>query len=273
VLTDAADYPGLNNLASNPTLVSQYCNGARTPPEFASGGYQVPPGISYATIPNPIFSLSPAATVDEGNNWINIGWGPLALANPVTGTTLANYALAAGSPAIDYIPTTAPTYSVAPTTDFFGNPRPDIARTSIDVGAVEYLVPGNTPIGSVTGWPLAFGNVAVGTTSAAQTLTLHNTGTASLTEQYLAPRTVRQSGQPRATCLRRNLHITVVFSPMVTDGNWNSPITSNIPITGSPVASGTGCGVIAATLTPTSRNWNVTGIARRRSGPPVGSGL
>ena len=139
VLTDAADYPGLNNLASNPTLVSQYCNGSRTPPEFASGGFQVPPGISDATIPNPIFNLSPAATVDEGNNWINLGWGPLALANPVTGTTLGNFALASGSPAIDYIPNSSPTYSVAPPTDFFGNPRPEYPGSgSIDIGAVEF---------------------------------------------------------------------------------------------------------------------------------------
>jgi hypothetical protein len=138
VLTDAADYPGLNNLASNPTVVSQFCNGARTPPEFASGGYQVPPGISDATIPNPVFSLSPAATVDEGNNWINIGWGPLALTNPVTGTVLGNYALAVNSPAIDFIPTSASTYSVTPSTDFFGNPRPDPAVPNrFDVGEVE----------------------------------------------------------------------------------------------------------------------------------------
>ena len=45
-------------------------------------GYQVPPGIADATVPNPIFNLTPAATVDEGNNWINISWGPLALTNP-----------------------------------------------------------------------------------------------------------------------------------------------------------------------------------------------
>ncbi|MGB8517344.1 MAG: hypothetical protein WCD45_05600, partial [Gallionella sp.] len=58
VLTDAGDYPGLNNSGSNPTLLSQYCNGSRVPPEIvASGGglgWQVPPGISDATVPNPI---------------------------------------------------------------------------------------------------------------------------------------------------------------------------------------------------------------------------
>ena len=54
-----------------PALVSQYCNGSRTPPEAGGMGYKVPPGISDATVPNPIFNLTPAATVDEGNNWVN----------------------------------------------------------------------------------------------------------------------------------------------------------------------------------------------------------
>ncbi len=35
-----------NNAAANPTVVSQYCNGSRIPPEFGGMGYQVPPGIS-----------------------------------------------------------------------------------------------------------------------------------------------------------------------------------------------------------------------------------
>jgi hypothetical protein len=137
VVTDAADYPGLNNSGSNPTLGSQYCNGSRVPPELGSMGYQVPPGISDATVPNPIFNLTPAATVDEGNNWINLSWGPLAMTQPVNGSTLGNYAPAANSPAINYIPNTASTYAVAPPTDFFGNPRPTAPGAPIDVGAVE----------------------------------------------------------------------------------------------------------------------------------------
>ena len=78
--------------ASNPNVVSQYCNGSRIPPEIGGLGYQVPPGISDATVPNPIFNLTPAATVDEGNNWINISWGPLALTNPVRGRCSATMA-------------------------------------------------------------------------------------------------------------------------------------------------------------------------------------
>src|SRR5205807_4050402 len=53
VLTDAADYPGGNNTGSNPAVVKQYCNGSRIPPELGAAGYQVPPGISDATVPNP----------------------------------------------------------------------------------------------------------------------------------------------------------------------------------------------------------------------------
>jgi hypothetical protein len=143
VLTSATGYAG-NNLTSNPNVIRQYCNGARTPPEACGPGgcgWNVPPGISDATVPNPVFNLTPVATVDEGNNWINLRWGPLSVSNPVTGATLGNYALALGSPAIDHIPTTSPTYGIAPSTDFFGNPRPDVRGTGIDVGAVEHQNP------------------------------------------------------------------------------------------------------------------------------------
>ncbi len=166
VLTDAGDYPGNNNLGANPTVVSQYCNGSRSPPEFMSMGYQVPPGIADAQVPNPIFNLTPAATVDEGNNWINISWGPLAETGPVTNVLLGNYALASGSPAIDYIPTAGLAGSLAPPTDFFGNARP--AGSGIDVGAVEFRGT-NTRLATVAPDALNFGSVAQGAVSAAQT--------------------------------------------------------------------------------------------------------
>lgn len=144
VLTDAVDYAAaLNNTSSDPTVVSRYCNGSRVPPEasMAGGtGWSVPPGISDATVPNPIFNLTPVATVDEGNNWVNLRWGPLSLVNPVTGYPLGDYSLAAGSPAIDYTPTTVnrPWLSLAPTlaSDFFGNPR----SGTWDIGAVQTSV-------------------------------------------------------------------------------------------------------------------------------------
>jgi hypothetical protein len=147
LLTNASEAgTGSNNLlAANPAVVSQYCNGSRIPPEAmlpGGTGWQVPPGISDATVPNPIFSLTPSATVDEGNNWINISWGPLAMANP-TGVTLGNYAIQTGSPAQDAVGSTASTYAAAPSTDFFGNPR-KLFNSPVDVGAVELQVPAPT---------------------------------------------------------------------------------------------------------------------------------
>ena len=138
VLTDVTGYAGANNLAPSALgFASQYCNGSRVPPEYASGGYQVPPGTNEGTVPVPVFSLLPGATVDEGNNWVNIKWGPLAMTSPMTpnGSSLGNYALAVGSPAIDAIPVAQP----HPSTDFFGHPRPDPGNpTAFSVGAVEF---------------------------------------------------------------------------------------------------------------------------------------
>ncbi len=134
------DYSGssLHNTAANPTLLLQYCDGSRVPPELGTNGYQVPPGISDATVPNPVFNLTPAATVDEGNNWINLSWGPLALTNPVTGAALSDYGPAAGSSVINYIPSTAAgNYGDAPALDFYGNSRK--GNNAVDAGAVEFL--------------------------------------------------------------------------------------------------------------------------------------
>jgi hypothetical protein len=139
VLTDASDYTGANNLGGNPAVVHKYCNGSRLPPENGGLGFAVPPGVADATVPNPLFNLTPAATVDEGNNWINMSYGPLSLVNasilagmPGYGVPLGNYAITTGSPAMD-----AGTSSGAPSTDFFGTPRPQ--GSGFDIGAVEVV--------------------------------------------------------------------------------------------------------------------------------------
>jgi len=166
VLTSTTGYSSTNSSA-NPLAISQYCNGSRVPPENGGLGYQVPPGVADAVVPNPVFSLTPTATVDEGNNWVNISWGPLSILNPVTSSSMANvfvgnYSLQSTSPAINAIPCSASTGGVctvtlpagssgvtsikAPSTDFFGHPRPDTTTgcttagskgACIDVGAVE----------------------------------------------------------------------------------------------------------------------------------------
>ena len=165
ILTDAADYPNGHNFGSNPAVVSQFCNGSRVPPEIAptlcSGtnghanapgciqpgtvgvGTTVPGGVADSLVPpQPMFTLTPAATVDEGNNWINMFYGPLSLSNPTIqtgganyGVPLGNYALTATSPAIGAIPSS----QGHPSTDFFGNQRPDAGDTThFDIGAVEF---------------------------------------------------------------------------------------------------------------------------------------
>jgi Big-like domain-containing protein len=266
-LTSTAGYDATNR-ATNPGVVSQYCNGSRIPPEcttadgcLGAGGFNVPPGISDAVVPNPVFSLTPAATVDEGNNWINMTWGPLTLTNPSIsagtpasyggGPKLGNYALAAGSPAIDFVPTSSPDGYA--TTDFFGHPRPDPGNPNVDAGAVEFGAAAGTgsSTASVTGGPLAFGNVAIHTTSAPQTLTLINSGTANLTGITLAfssPRYSRPAGAAGGTCTTTltpaagSCTIKVVFSPTVVGQvPATLTITANVAVTGSPVTlSGNG---------------------------------
>jgi hypothetical protein len=257
VLTDAVHYPGANNTNGNPTLLSQYCNGSRVPPELGSQGYQVPPGIADATVPNPIFNLTPAATVDEGNNWINMSWGPLSLSNPVTGVTLGNYSPGAGSSVIDYVPAASPTYAPAPNLDFFGTPRKQ--NNHVDAGAVEF-VPGAAPVVAVTPSTLSFTAVA-GATSAPQTLTLQNTGGGSatgITVLVSAP-FARPVGGAGGTCngvltSGGSCTINVVFSPLSSAAGGSTftgtvaiAASGGVTVSNSPVAlSGT---VVAATYT------------------------
>jgi len=156
-------YSGTGDVTTEPSFVSEYCNGSRVPPECTvsdgcggPNGFGVPPGIADAVTPNPVFSLTPSATVDEGNNWINVSWGPLSLTNPSLtggqygnyggGLPLGNYALLPSSDLIDTIPCPGgapclPSGEIvaAPTTDYFGNPRPD-ATGSFDPGAIESVV-------------------------------------------------------------------------------------------------------------------------------------
>jgi hypothetical protein len=202
--------------------------------------------------------------VDEGNNWINLRWGPLTLVNPTSQANpmappvlLGNYAPAAGSPVIDYVVSGGPTYAAAPSTDFFGNARK--TDSHVDVGAVE-VASAQVAVASVTG-TLAFGNVPVGTTSASRTLTLSNTGTAGLTgialtftgpySRAAAGGTCTPTLAAGATCT-----INVVFSPTALGSAPGSvAIAASVTVTGSPVAaSGTGiAAVVSASLTPTSQ--------------------
>jgi hypothetical protein len=157
ILTDAGDYTGAHNSGLDPAVVSQYCNGSRVPPEAGGIGITVPPGIADTVLPNPLFTLMPSATPDEGNQWINMSYGPLSLFNTASTSSnnvlLGNYSIKAGSPAIN-----SATPAGAPNHDFFGTSRPQGA--GYDIGAVEYVQPGlfgGTPID-----PLALGSQSGG---------------------------------------------------------------------------------------------------------------
>ena len=272
-----------HNTASNPNFASQYCDGSRTPPEFGASGWAVPAGISDATVPNPIFNLQPVATVDEGNNWINMRWGPLSLLNPVTNTQLGNYAPTPGSTIIDFIPITSvgtrvaeSNTSLVPRTDFFGNARPETGTTDgqIDPGAVEVQPPA-VAIVTVSPTTLTF-NTVIPTASAAQTLTLSNAGGATFTGPTLAftqPAAglgtfSRPTGTAGGTCAATlaagtSCTINVIYTPgatATTGATGSLAITGSVTVTGSPVSL-TGNSVAAthtATVTPSSLafgNW------------------
>jgi hypothetical protein len=123
------------NSSTAPSFVSPYCNGSRIPPEACNAttaakgcGWNVPPGIADATVPNPVFNLTPVATVDEGNNWVNLRWGPLSLSNPTAiggaygnyggGLPLGNYSITGGTASV-----TGQNFTDAPSYDFFNRPR------------------------------------------------------------------------------------------------------------------------------------------------------
>jgi hypothetical protein len=149
VMTNGSEFSGGNNRTTAPAFVAQYCNGSRVPPESichsTTGavipcGWVVPPGIADATVPNPIFNLTPNATVDEGNNWVNIQWGPLTMSNPVTATPTASTALAnytPGASVANQVPSGSNNYNIAPLYDFYNHPRKDNA--GLDIGAIEVV--------------------------------------------------------------------------------------------------------------------------------------
>jgi hypothetical protein len=137
-------YTGNGNLAPGTSpVLAQYCNGSRVPPENGGKGYNVPAGRSETTGLSPVFELfniTPAATVDEGNNWINLSYGPLTLYSPAgqtmvasNGNTVGAYSIASSSPAVNNGSNTG-----APATDFFGNARPRANTNPADIGAVEF---------------------------------------------------------------------------------------------------------------------------------------
>ncbi len=277
IMTSTSGYDG-SNIAANPNVVSQYCNGSRVPPELGGTanpfGFQVPAGISDATVPNPLFSLTPAATVDEGNNWVNMSYGPLSLGNPTlatavllnaNGTANGDYRLtSASTAAIGQVSSTNLAafvdYALAPTYDLLGTNRK--ADGKVDIGALEYTPP-PFPIVAATPTSFSFGTAIIGSPTTAQTLTLANTGGADLTGLSLAftsPVFSRPADTAGGTCtatlaVGASCTVNVVFTPTATGlVNATLVLSGSATVTGSPVAlSGTGTAPASlATVAPAS---------------------
>jgi hypothetical protein len=259
-----------NNLGADPAVIAEYCNGSRLPPEGGGvfAGFNAPAGRAETTGLYPVFALNQAIaapTVDEGNNWVNLNFGPFSLSNASTysaaGTVLApvgDYGISAGSPAINNGAGSAVGVS-APTSDFYGRGR----TGAPDIGAVEYAQ-ASTAAASVSPGTLDFGlRVAGSGTTSAQLLTLHNNSSVALTTVQIAvaPSGVyTRSGGTCGTTLTANssctIGVTFTTSSASDSGIKTGTVsitTANAAVANSPVSLTADVGTtpsVAATPSP-----------------------
>jgi len=260
-----------NQVPSSSPVVAQYCNGSRVPPENGGHGYNTPAGRSETTGLSPVFTfnnIAPAATVDEGNNWINLIYGPLSLfsaaGQDMVGGALDGFTLGAYStPQSSTAAVDKGLNSVAPATDFFGNPRPHNATNPVDIGAVETVLV-QRMTATVSPSPLAFGTVARNT-AVVQNLTIANTGNTDLAglsvTGFAAPFTrittgTFPAGAPNcgtALTAGASCTIKVQFAPTANQA-YSGSLTvtaTGATVTGSPVAlSGTGANPATVGISP-----------------------
>ena len=154
-----------------------------------------------------------------------------------------NFHLSAGSPAID----SGATVQLA--TDYDGVPRPQGA--AYDIGAYEYPEASQaaaTPAVSLSPTSLTFASQTVGTTSAAQTITLKNTGAGALSISGIAAsgnfaetNTCGTSLAASASCT-----ISVTFTPTAA-GTLTGAITFTDNAAASPQAVSLSGTAVAAT--------------------------
>jgi hypothetical protein len=202
-------YPGSNNNNTSPSLTTLSCNGSRVPPEAGpAAGWGVAPGTNESNaLPGPVFSLMPSATVDEGNNWINLQWGPLSMLNPnpsAASPSLFNFnpTTTPLSPVIAYVASTANgtlgAYTLAPTSDFYGNPR-KVNSAPVDAGAIQTAIAVPAPtLTSVTPGSGTRGTV-VNVTLAGTNFTASSAVTVSGLGVTVGPITVNPAGTQIAT--------------------------------------------------------------------------
>jgi uncharacterized repeat protein (TIGR01451 family) len=135
VMSSTAGYSGAGLSSADPRLADPYCNGARVTPEY--GGVLNPPSV---------LNLAVAATADEGNNYVNLRYGPLYLAKPVSAGATAtarfgDYHLAATATPANSSTVNHGTNAGAPSHDFDGDPRPLTVLNPADIGADEVPAP------------------------------------------------------------------------------------------------------------------------------------
>ncbi len=255
-------YNGTGNVYPTASpVVAQYCNGSRVPPENGGHGYQAPPGASETTGLASLFvfnNITPAATVDEGHNWINLTYGPLTLFSDANKAMLANASIGPALGAYS-IPGTSPAVNAGvnvtgvPTRDYFGNARgTGSGNGGVDIGAVEYQSGTVQPaIAVVSPSPLAFGQIATSTT-ATKTLTLANNGAAAMTGITIAVTGTsfsRVAGGCGATlAANANCAITVQYTAPAT---VNVVATGQVTITGSVAVINAPVTLTATSATPT----------------------
>jgi hypothetical protein len=221
--------------------------------------------------------------VDEGNNWINVSWGPLGLTNPDCGpgstatgcgTTqptnwgggpaLADYNLTA---AIDTIPANQP----HPAADFYGNSRPEPNERNtgghFDPGAIEFGSSVGVSSFSVSLSTLSFGPQALATNTAPQTVTVTNTGSLALTGGTF---TTTGSGFTGSGCtatldVGATCTYSVVFRPTAVRNYSGSVAIAYSGVTGQAVSlSGTGVATGALAFTAAT-NGTLSGGAGART--------
>ena len=177
ILSSIAGYDGANNAANNsasdPLLQDISFNGSRVTPEFG-------------TVINPpsVLNLQVAATVDEGNNYVNLRYGPLTTMKPdaasCSATSCSKYVpfgdfhLPVSKDAVSGVVTgsASPAHHQATTLasvthDFDGDMRPSGPVTAqevsgYDIGADQIAFA--SPKMLVSPSPVAFGNVSTQST-------------------------------------------------------------------------------------------------------------
>jgi hypothetical protein len=199
-----------NIVGGSSPVISQQCNGARTPPEsctqLANGlgqschGYNAPAGASETTNLAQVFvfnGIKPTATVDEGHNWLNLTYGPLTLnrsavqpaslnepelmiASQTKGTAGGAYSLFGTSDAVNRGPTSLAGLPGTVAKDFFGNTRSPSTSNPVDIGAVEYPIATGTLVAANPN-PLLFTDVVDNVGTVPRDLVLTNNGTATFT--------------------------------------------------------------------------------------------